>query len=131
MPSPSLERIGDQKERFKQKRQMLLDGKLVKFADFDILEQLGEGSFGRVYKGRRLGCGQVVALKFLPKHGRADRREVSSLTNFTHVGRQMRQKHRSSIDASRLCGSAHLRFLGGARPSSSHKRTTPGPEIAQ
>ena len=37
-----------------------------------------------------------------PRGSRADRREVSSLTNVTHVGRLMGQKHRSSIDASRL-----------------------------
>lgn len=49
MPSPSLKSLGSQNERFKEKKKMLLDGKLVKFEDFDILETLGEGSFGRVF----------------------------------------------------------------------------------
>ena len=32
---------------------MLLDGKLVKFSDFEITELIGEGSFGRVYKSKK------------------------------------------------------------------------------
>ena len=41
-----------------------------------------------------------------PRGSRADRREAGCLTNVAHVGRLMGQKHRSSIDASRLCRSA-------------------------
>ncbi|XP_027129677.1 serine/threonine-protein kinase 36 isoform X1 [Larimichthys crocea] len=43
-----------------------------------VLELVGEGSFGRVYKGRRRFTGQVVALKFMPKVGRSEK-ELRSL----------------------------------------------------
>lgn len=32
-----------------------------------ILHQIGEGSFGKVYKGRKKQSGQIVALKFISK----------------------------------------------------------------
>jgi len=32
---------------------MVLDGKLVMFKDFEILETIGEGSFGRVFKCKK------------------------------------------------------------------------------
>lgn len=46
---------------------MLLDGKLVKFADFDILDTLGEGSFGRVFMCQKRDNGQRFALKVMKK----------------------------------------------------------------
>ncbi|XP_038565198.1 serine/threonine-protein kinase 36 isoform X1 [Micropterus salmoides] len=45
---------------------------------YHVLELVGEGSFGRVYKGRRRFTGQVVALKFMPKVGRSEK-ELRSL----------------------------------------------------
>ena len=54
-----------------------------------------------------------------PRDSRADRREASSLT-LSHVGRLMGQKHRSPIEASRRCRSAH-RGSWVARPSSSQR----------
>ena len=39
----------------------------VQFKDFDINEIIGEGSFGRVYKGRKKENGQVFALKVMKK----------------------------------------------------------------
>ncbi|XP_076867958.1 serine/threonine-protein kinase 36 isoform X2 [Brachyhypopomus gauderio] len=45
---------------------------------YHVLEMIGEGSFGRVYKGRRKFSGQVVALKFIPKVGRSEK-ELRSL----------------------------------------------------
>lgn len=36
---------------------MVLDGKLATFKDFDILEVIGEGSFGRVYKCKKRDSG--------------------------------------------------------------------------
>ena len=38
-----------------------------------MLDLCGEGSFGKVYKGRRKFSGQIVALKFIPKHGKSDK----------------------------------------------------------
>ncbi|KAL2094970.1 hypothetical protein ACEWY4_009689 [Coilia grayii] len=45
---------------------------------YHVLEMIGEGSFGRVYKGRRKYSGQAVALKFIPKVGRSEK-ELRSL----------------------------------------------------
>ncbi|XP_029304048.1 serine/threonine-protein kinase 36 isoform X2 [Cottoperca gobio] len=45
---------------------------------YHVLELVGEGSFGRVYKGRKIFTGQVVALKFMPKVGRSEK-ELRSL----------------------------------------------------
>ncbi|XP_070774102.1 serine/threonine-protein kinase 36 [Enoplosus armatus] len=45
---------------------------------YHVLELVGEGSFGRVYKGRKKFSGQVVALKFMPKVGRSEK-ELRSL----------------------------------------------------
>ncbi|XP_005520039.1 PREDICTED: serine/threonine-protein kinase 36 [Pseudopodoces humilis] len=41
--------------------------------NYHVLEMIGEGSFGRVYKGRRKHSAQVVALKFIPKVGRSEK----------------------------------------------------------
>lgn len=39
--------------------------------NYHILEPIGEGSFGKVYKGRRKSTGQLVAMKFIVKRGKA------------------------------------------------------------
>ena len=50
----------------------------------------GEGSFGKVYKGRRKGSGQVVALKFITKKGKTEkelnnlRQEIDILKGLYH-----------------------------------------------
>lgn len=36
--------------------------------DYVVLEHIGEGSFGKVYKGRRRNTGLTVAMKFITKH---------------------------------------------------------------
>lgn len=43
-----------------------------------VIEKIGEGSFGKVYKGRRKYTGQIVALKFINKKGKS-RKELRSL----------------------------------------------------
>ncbi|NXK01643.1 STK36 kinase, partial [Herpetotheres cachinnans] len=57
---------------------------------YHILEMIGEGSFGRVYKGRRKHSAQVVALKFIPKVGRSEKemknlqREIEIMRGLYH-----------------------------------------------
>jgi serine/threonine protein kinase len=46
---------------------MILDGKLVVFKDFEILDTIGEGSFGRVFKCKKKDNGQILALKVMRK----------------------------------------------------------------
>lgn len=57
---------------------------------YEVLERVGEGSFGRVYRGRRRFTGQFVALKFVAKAGKtpaelaALRSEVAILRRLDH-----------------------------------------------
>ncbi|KAM4025845.1 LOW QUALITY PROTEIN: serine/threonine-protein kinase 36 [Anomaloglossus baeobatrachus] len=57
---------------------------------YHVLELIGEGSFGRVYKGRRKYSGEVVALKFIPKVGRSEKdlrglkREIQIMRDLRH-----------------------------------------------
>ncbi|KAM9548944.1 serine/threonine-protein kinase 36 isoform 5-T5 [Guaruba guarouba] len=57
---------------------------------YHVLEVIGEGSFGRVYKGRRKHSAQVVALKFIPKVGRSEKelkdlqREIEIMRGLHH-----------------------------------------------
>jgi fused len=41
--------------------------------NYHVLEMCGEGSFGKVYKGRKRGSLQTVALKFIQKHGKSEK----------------------------------------------------------
>ena len=65
--SPQASQQITQNERFKKKQKMVLDGKLAMFKDFDVLEVIGEGSFGRVYKCKKRDSGQILALKVMKK----------------------------------------------------------------
>jgi len=40
---------------------------MVTFSDFEILELIGEGSFGRVFKAKKKDNGQILALKVMRK----------------------------------------------------------------
>lgn len=57
---------------------------------YHVLHPIGEGSFGKVYKGRRKGSGQVVALKFITKRGKTEkelnnlRQEIDILKGLYH-----------------------------------------------
>lgn len=58
--------------------------------EYTIVELIGEGSFGKVYKARIKGTGQVVAMKFILKKGKNDRElrnlrsEIEILTKLHH-----------------------------------------------
>ncbi|XP_069840883.1 serine/threonine-protein kinase 36 [Dendropsophus ebraccatus] len=56
---------------------------------YHVLELIGEGSFGRVYKGRRKYSGEVVALKFIPKVGRSEK-ELKGLKREIQIMRDLR-----------------------------------------
>ncbi|XP_030602457.1 serine/threonine-protein kinase 36 [Archocentrus centrarchus] len=57
---------------------------------YHVLELVGEGSFGRVYKGRRKCTGMMVALKFITKVGRSEnqlrslKREIEIMRGLQH-----------------------------------------------
>lgn len=44
-----------------------LDGKLVSFKDFEVIELIGEGSFGRVFKVKKKDNENIFALKVMRK----------------------------------------------------------------
>lgn len=58
--------------------------------NYHILDLIGEGSFGKVYKGRRKYSGQIVALKFIIKKGKSEkdlhnlRQEIAILSTLRH-----------------------------------------------
>ncbi len=58
--------------------------------NYHVLEQIGEGSFGKVFKGRRKCSPETVAMKFIPKHGKTEkdlkslRQEIGILSNLSH-----------------------------------------------
>ncbi|XP_068652801.1 serine/threonine-protein kinase TIO-like [Aristolochia californica] len=58
--------------------------------NYHVIELVGEGSFGKVYKGRRKYTGQIVALKFILKHGKSEkdihnlRQEIEILKKLKH-----------------------------------------------
>eukprot|EP01135_Chromosphaera_perkinsii_P008696 Nk52_evm29s1444 gene=Nk52_evmTU29s1444 len=40
---------------------------------YHLLGLIGEGSFGKVYRARKRYSGQIVAIKFIPKHGKSEK----------------------------------------------------------
>eukprot|EP00892_Ulva_mutabilis_P007689 jgi/Ulvmu1/5292/UM022_0086.1 len=58
--------------------------------NYHVIDLVGEGSFGKVYKGRRRSTGQTTAMKFIMKHGKTARdirnlrQEIEILRNLKH-----------------------------------------------
>ncbi|PON62443.1 GPCR kinase [Trema orientale] len=63
--------------------------------DYHVIELVGEGSFGKVYKGRRKYTGQTVAMKFIMKHGKSDK-DVHNLRQEIEILRKL--KHENIIE---------------------------------
>ncbi|AAD50043.1 Hypothetical protein [Arabidopsis thaliana] len=63
--------------------------------DYHVIELVGEGSFGRVYKGRRKYTGQTVAMKFIMKQGKTDK-DIHSLRQEIEILRKL--KHENIIE---------------------------------
>ncbi|XP_071528363.1 serine/threonine-protein kinase fused [Panulirus ornatus] len=53
---------------------------------YKVLEAIGQGSFGRVFRGKCLAKGQIVALKFIPKRNKEER-ELRSLRRECEIQR--------------------------------------------
>ncbi|KAJ4850846.1 hypothetical protein Tsubulata_027890 [Turnera subulata] len=63
--------------------------------DYHVIEMVGEGSFGKVYKGRRKYTGQTVAMKFIMKHGKSDK-DIHNLRQEIEILRKL--KHQNIIE---------------------------------
>ncbi|XP_072974652.1 serine/threonine-protein kinase TIO isoform X1 [Typha angustifolia] len=63
--------------------------------DYHVIELVGEGSFGKVYKGRRKYTRQTVAMKFILKHGKSDK-DIHNLRQEIEILRKL--KHENIIE---------------------------------
>lgn len=63
--------------------------------NYHVVELVGEGSFGKVYKGRRKYTGQTVAMKFILKHGKSEK-DIDNLRQEIEILRQL--KHENIIE---------------------------------
>ncbi|KAM1676868.1 hypothetical protein FF1_042213 [Malus domestica] len=63
--------------------------------NYHVIELVGEGSFGKVYKGRRKHTGQTVAMKFIMKHGKSDK-DIHNLRQEIEILRKL--KHENIIE---------------------------------
>ncbi|KAJ7980526.1 Protein kinase family protein [Quillaja saponaria] len=63
--------------------------------NYHVIELAGEGSFGKVYKGRRKYTGQTVAMKFIMKHGKSEK-DIHNLRQEIEILRKL--KHENIIE---------------------------------
>ncbi|GMH09100.1 hypothetical protein Nepgr_010940 [Nepenthes gracilis] len=63
--------------------------------NYHVIELVGEGSFGKVYKGRRKYSGQTVAMKFIMKHGKSEK-DIQNLRQEIEILRKL--KHENIIE---------------------------------
>jgi fused len=60
--------------------------------NYQVLHPIGEGSFGKVFKGRRKQSGQIVALKFIGKRGKQDK-DLQSLRSEIEILKRLRHEN--------------------------------------
>lgn len=60
--------------------------------NYHIIELVGEGSFGKVYKARRKFTGQITAMKFINKHGKSEK-DIKSLRQEIEILRKLRHEN--------------------------------------
>ena len=77
---------------------------------YEIVEVIGEGSFGRVFRGTRKSDGFPVALKLIPKMGHTDR-ELASLRSECKI--QMSLSHPNIVRYSPQPGNGRGRERDG------------------
>ncbi|WOL04028.1 serine/threonine-protein kinase TIO isoform X1 [Canna indica] len=63
--------------------------------DYHVVGLVGEGSFGKVYKGRRKYTRQTVAMKFILKHGKTEK-DIHNLRQEIEILRKL--KHENIIE---------------------------------
>ncbi|GFH11451.1 protein kinase domain-containing protein [Haematococcus lacustris] len=60
--------------------------------NYHVVDLIGEGSFGKVYKGRRKCTGQITAMKFIMKHGKSEK-DIKNLRQEIEILRQLRHEN--------------------------------------
>ncbi|MEW5307613.1 MAG: hypothetical protein WDW36_009992 [Sanguina aurantia] len=60
--------------------------------NYHVVELVGEGSFGKVYKGRRKCTGQITAMKFIMKQGKSEK-DIKNLRQEIEILRQLRHEN--------------------------------------
>ncbi|KAI7728860.1 hypothetical protein M8C21_026451, partial [Ambrosia artemisiifolia] len=60
--------------------------------NYHVIELVGEGSFGKVYKGRRKFTGQTVAMKFILKHGKSEK-DIQNLRQEIEILRKLKHEN--------------------------------------
>lgn len=60
--------------------------------NYHVIDLVGEGSFGKVYKGRRRCTGQITAMKFIMKHGKSEK-DIRNLRQEIEILRQLKHEN--------------------------------------
>ena len=79
-------------ESSRRARPRLAAGGLGAMENYHVIELVGEGSFGKVYKGRRKHTGQIVALKFIVKQGKTEK-DIKNLRQEIEILRHLRHEN--------------------------------------
>ena len=55
---------------------------------YAVMDLIGEGSFGRVFRGKNKQTGEIVALKLIPKVGHSDK-DIQSLRSECKIQKEL------------------------------------------